>query len=105
MDALTLEKAYETAYGTEAANRRAGELQASKVSGGTVNQVVRDKAGVDKKPFKGSSSCSRCGKTNHSPDACYYRWHVGWSHCQNVQVRWEASRNADWLRGTRIRVH
>ena len=43
MDGLTMEKAYEAAYSMEAANRRAGELQASKAAAAgsaSVNKVA-----------------------------------------------------------------
>ena len=81
-DGLTLKSAYETAYGLQAADRRASELQALKAaaspSGGAgaagVNVVAPVPAGDKKTPGTTESpACYRCGKTTHLPDNCYFR--------------------------------
>ena len=79
---LTLKKAYETAISMEAASRRANELRGStRVT--TVPDGATDTAQyVGRKPRKylskgssapPSSACNRCGKTNHTPEKCFYR--------------------------------
>ena len=60
MEDLTLTKAYAVAHGEEAARKQASELQAQ------VNLIP------GKKPAK-PTRCYRCGKTNHSPDTCFYK--------------------------------
>ena len=75
-DGLTLKIAYETAYGMEAAELRAGQLQAQKAATGvgTTNvNVVRNKGPTDTGEKTGPTSCYRCGKTNHKQESCYYR--------------------------------
>ena len=67
IDGLTLKTAYETAYGMEAADRRASQLQlqgpgSRATADATINVV--DNHG---------SACYRCGKTNHSQESCFYR--------------------------------
>ena len=73
IDGLNLDNAYKTAHGMETAQQHASQLQASS---NTVNFLKK------KKPFtkpprsnqpSGSASCYRCGKTNHTPEACYYK--------------------------------
>ena len=76
MDGLTMEKAYESAYGMEAADRRAGELQASKAAAAgsaSVNKVADKKPPTTTSGNYSPTSCFRCGKTNHHSDACYYK--------------------------------
>ena len=64
MEGLTLQRAYETAYGMEAANKQASELQALKASGEPPGvHVVKTH----------TPACFRCGKTNHLADTCYYK--------------------------------
>ena len=80
---LTLEKAYSTAHGMEAAQLRAGELRPSPPelqSEGSVQFVPT----TGRKPASATSTsvstrrtantaCWHCGKTNHSPDSCFFR--------------------------------
>ena len=70
MEGLTLQKAYETAYGMEAADKQASELQALKASGETtgVNSIKPKPPNTPAGP-----ACFRCGKTNHLADTCYYK--------------------------------
>ena len=82
-DKLTLEKAYGTAHGMEAAQRQASELQASGPQQTADRSVqflgARSKTTVEGSPNSGSrktaehATCYRCGKSGHSPDSCFYK--------------------------------
>ena len=60
MEGLTLQAAFDTAYSMEVAEQHASELG--------VKSADHKPLGVDL-----SSACYRCGKTNHSPQACFYK--------------------------------
>lgn len=68
---LTLQKAYETAHGMEAAARRAGELQTStRVTSGEVQFVRKPRVNQSK---TSDPACHRCGKSGHTPERCFYK--------------------------------
>ena len=62
---LTLATAYEISQSMEAARRQAGELRSSSYPQ-DLKYVAVPQAG-------GKWPCFRCGKTNHSPEKCYYK--------------------------------
>lgn len=89
IEALTIQKAYETAHGMELAARQADELQAtSKVTAEV--QYVRKPPGVPVNHKRSArlrqdnqhqptdqhqptKTCYRCGRPGHPPERCYYR--------------------------------
>ena len=72
---LTLQKAYETSHGMEAAALRAGELQAtSRVTSGDVQFVRKPRSASRNQSTKTTGpACTRCGKSGHTPDRCYFK--------------------------------
>ena len=72
VDGLTLKRAFDTAYGMEAAEKQASELQAS-IRPVAVQLVVNSKRTTSHPCKTTGHPCSRCGKPGHSPDNCFYR--------------------------------
>ena len=69
---LTLEKAYSIAQGMETAIKQAGEIQATlKATPGAGSGSPGAPVNYVGKKLQ-RSQCFHCGKSNHSPDNCYY---------------------------------
>ena len=92
---LTLQKAYETAHGMEAAALQAGELQAtSRVTSGEVQLVRKPRKSRNQSAKTASSACHRCGKPGHTQDRCYYKrqWCRGCGKYGHIQKMCTAQR-------------